>query len=91
MMPVIKGVESTLRQIVVYSYILVMVSFLYSLDSGHWFYTIIAIILGAGFIFKAHVAQKSKNDAHIWGLFKFSIYYLFGLFSAMVIDKIILG
>jgi protoheme IX farnesyltransferase len=91
MMPVVKGVDSTLRQILVYSYLLVASSLLYSFAGGNWFYSSVAVALGVTFIYRAHVAQKTKDDKHIWAVFKFSIIYLFGLFSAMVIDKIILG
>jgi len=91
MMPVVKGVDSTLRQIVIYSYLLVVSSLFYSFTGGNWFYTVVAVALGATFIYRAHVAQKTKDDNQIWAVFKFSIIYLFGLFSAMVIDKIIFG
>jgi protoheme IX farnesyltransferase len=91
MLPVVKGIDSTLRQMMLCSYLLVSASLLYSFDSGHWFYTGAAIILGAVFIYRIRVARHKKDHKAIWGVFKFSIIYLFGLFSAMVVDKIFLG
>lgn len=91
MLPVIKGVEATLRQIVFYSFLLVAASFLYTIDGGQWLYTTSAVVLGAVFIYKAIMALKRKDDRSIWSVFKFSIVYLFGLFCAMVIDKSVFG
>ena len=91
MMPVVKGVDSTLRHIVAYSYLLVLSSLLYSFTGGGWIYTLVALTLGTMFIYRAHVAHRTKNDNDIWAVFKFSITYLFGLFGIMVVDKFILG
>ncbi len=88
MMPLAKGVPGTLRRIFYYTLGLVAVSLFYGLTGGGWLYLITAAILGAVFIFKAYRAMTSRKTPAIWAVFTYSILYLFGLFLAMVADKL---
>jgi len=89
MMPVTRGVDGTLRQIFYYTLALVAISLLYGLTGGGWFYLVSAAILGGVFIHKAWTALHDKKIPAIWAVFTYSILYLFGLFLAMVVDKLI--
>lgn len=91
MMPVVKGVETTLRLIFIYSLVLVATSLVYLFTGGGWIYGISATILGGILIQKAGAARKSKDRQSMWRLFTFSLYYLFGLLAVMVVDKLISG
>ncbi len=88
MMPLARGVEGTLRRIFYYTLGLVVVSLLYGMTGGGWLYVVSAVILGAVFIFKAYRAMTSRETPAIWAVFTYSILYLFGLFLAMVVDKL---
>jgi protoheme IX farnesyltransferase len=91
MMPVVRGIDYTLRRIFYYCLILTAVSFSYVLYNGGLIYLVSAAIFGYVMIRKAWVASKRKDDNSVWGVFTFSIIYLFGLFMAMVVDKIVVG
>jgi len=91
MLPVIKGVDSTLRHIFYYSLVMVAVSLSYGLFGGGILYLTSAGILGVMFVRKAWNARKLKDRKVYWGVFTFSILYLFGLFAAMVIDTFVSG
>jgi len=91
MMPVVKGEDATLRLIFIYSLVLVGVSLTYLLIGGGWIYGLAALGLGIFLIHKAWTTWRRKNRGAMWNLFTFSIFYLFGLFAAMVADKLILG
>lgn len=90
MMPVVKGKESTLNQIVLYTWLLVGVSLtlLVSKQLGI-IYGVVATVLGAYFIWKSHLARKSGTDKNIKGVFGYSIIYLFVLFLTIVIDGLV--
>lgn len=87
MMPIVKGNKSTLNQIVIYTWLVVFVSFflLYSARLG-WIYLISAILLGAEFIRNSHRAKALGTDQAAKKLFGFSILYLFMLFLVIVVD-----
>lgn len=89
MMPLARGIDGTLRRIFYYTLGLVAVSFLYGLTGGGWLYLAAAVILGGLFIHKSFLALKSRKMPAIWSVFTYSILYLFGLFIAMVVDKLI--
>ncbi len=89
MMPLTKGLDGTLRRIFYYTLGLIVISLLYKLSGGGWFYFITALLLGLVFIHKAYRAMKTRTTPAIWSVFTYSILYLFGLFLAMVIDKLI--
>ncbi len=90
MMPVVKGDDSTFQQIILYSWLLVGVSFLLVVNASiSWIYLLIAGTLGWQFIRKSYAAGRSREVKAIRGLFGYSIIYLFGLFAAIAIDGLI--
>jgi protoheme IX farnesyltransferase len=89
MMPVVKGDASTLRQIVVYSFIVVAASLALIFHGGGWLYALAAAILGVWFIVKAIDAQRKQSEKTARRLFGYSIVYLFGLFTAIIVDRLI--
>ncbi len=89
MMPVVKGDDSTLRQIVVYSFIVVAASLSLRLFGSGWVYFVIAVVLGGLFIKKSLDAQREKTERTARGLFGYSIIYLFAIFTAIMFDHLI--
>jgi heme O synthase-like polyprenyltransferase len=68
---------------------LVAVSLAYIPAGGGGVYAVAALGMGTAFLYKVYKARKNYERRLVWGLFTFSIFYLFGLFVAMVLDKII--
>lgn len=88
MMPVVAGVKSTKLQILIYSIILVLVSFLPGIAGFLGpVYMGIAGILGLIFVTKAFRLWRDQQIMLAIGLFKYSIFYLFALYGACVFDK----
>jgi len=97
MMPVVKGEESTRRQILVYTLLLLPVA------AAPWFiggtgaiYGAIAIALSLMFIFlAAPVALRRSEEGDTMKpekrLFGYSVLYLFALFAALVADRMVYG
>jgi heme o synthase len=90
MMPVVKGDDSTFKQIIIYSWLLVLSSFFMMMnpDIGP-LYLLAAIFLGYLFLIKSRKASKIRSESEIRGLFGYSIIYLFSLFIVIVIDGIL--
>lgn len=90
MMPIVKGDDSTFRQIIVYSWLLVLSSLFMVLNADMGpIYLITALALGYIFIQKSRRASKIRSESEIRGLFGYSIIYLFSLFLVIVIDGVI--
>jgi len=89
MMPVVRGDRSTLIQILVYSFILFGVSLSLLLFGAGWFYMVVAVLMGLVLIKKAFQAYALGTEKIFKGLFGYSILYLFGLFTAIVLDSFI--
>ena len=90
MLPVVKGVEYTTRQIVIYSAELILVSLLLvpAGDLG-WVYFIAAISLGGGLMWHAYKVARQPDRA--MKLFGYSNVYLAALFAAVWVDVVIGG
>ena len=87
MLPVIYGKKQTIRSIIKYSFALYLISltpYFFSFSGLLYFFS--AIILGAVFIYFA-LNLNEKNDKTAKNLFKYSILYLFLLYSILVIDS----
>jgi len=89
MLPVVAGRAATTRQILIYSGLLVLASGLpWQLEYAGAIYGAIATIGDTFFLLLAFRLNKSigtdRRSAH--GLFLFSIFYLFVLFAALLID-----
>ncbi len=87
MMPVVAGAKSTKRQMIFYTWLLLATTLsLPLLNIGGLIYTANAAILGA--VFLAHVYKTQADTTDRWAkkTFGFSIYYLFMLFTVMMLD-----
>jgi protoheme IX farnesyltransferase len=86
MLPVVRGDKATLKQILWYTVTLCTVSLSLLAFGGGWLYLAVAVVLGYVFIKKAVALTRNHSDRLLRGLFGYSILYLFGLFTAMIID-----
>jgi heme o synthase len=89
MLPVVAGRAATTRQILIYSGLLVLASELpWVLGFAGAIYGVIVAICGAFFVLLARQLNRGtgadRRIAH--RLFVFSIFYLFALFAALLID-----
>ncbi len=87
MMPNVAGEDSTLRQMFVYTFALVGISLALIWSDAGLVYIASAVILGGLFIWKSVLSMREKTTRQYWGLFGYSIIYLFALFIAMMIDS----
>ena len=90
MMPVVKGIEYTKIQILLYSFLLLACSLLpFAIGSLGIFYFISASSLGLIFIFLAARLMQDKNNSGAIPFFLYSIIYLTILFVSMIFDRLI--
>ncbi len=89
MLPVVKGDDATYKQILIYTYALILVSLAVFAVGASWLYLVVAIGLGAYLLRKALMARRLKTVPAMRGLFGFSIVYLFGLFLALIADFLV--
>lgn len=93
MLPVVAGIESTRRQILLYTLPMIAVAIApWALGLTGWVYGAASIALNAIFLLLAFAVFASKaTEPKAMGqekrLFAFSILYLFGLFAALVVDR----
>jgi heme o synthase len=95
MMPVVAGEKSTRRQIWWYTLLLTPVAVApWAIGGTSWIYGMTAVTLSGLFILLAWpvgARMRTANDDKMLPekkLFKFSIYYLFALFAALVMDRV---
>ncbi len=87
MMPNVAGKDSTRRQMLIYSSLLVPLTLLPTLMGWQgMFYLTVASILGVMFLIHAARTWKYKDDESAKHMFRFSIVYLFLLLLAMMVD-----
>lgn len=87
MMPVVAGIKSTKRQIVMYSFVLAIIGVVPSLvGMASLGYGIVGAILGAIFFGYAVRLYRHGGDANAMALFRYSIFYLFLIFLALGLD-----
>jgi protoheme IX farnesyltransferase len=91
MLPVVAGPDETRRQIVLYSLLLVPITLLpVPLALGGMVYGLLAVVLGGFFLWFAYEVYQNregdKADRSARKLFTFSIFYLFALFCALLIE-----
>ncbi|UMM64642.1 Protoheme IX farnesyltransferase [Aristophania vespae] len=101
MLPVIKGARYTRWNIFIYTLILTVVSLVPSaVGQCGWFYTVSALMLDGGFILFALKVLLDQQDEKGVSLtadkparfaFRYSLAYLFFLFSALLIDRMLLS
>ena len=91
MMPVVKGIEYTKIQIVLYSILLMVVSlFLFATGYFGYLYLIGASILGGIFIQKSWKLKQSTGADNSMSLFLYSIIYLTLIFLFMIVDRAVI-
>jgi protoheme IX farnesyltransferase len=88
MLPVVKGDKETHKQILIYTLALFVISLGLLLVKAGLLYLLAALILGILFVWKAIWAWKKQSTKYSWGLFGYSILYLFILFVMIIIDAI---
>ena len=90
MLPVVSGDQETKRQILIYTIIMVVLSLLPT-PIGMMGFTYLVLAALLGLIFLAYVLRLMGNDttATRWGLYRFSLLYLFLLFGAMLVDRLL--
>jgi heme o synthase len=91
MLPVVEGEEATVKQIWVYSLLVVPCSLLLMYPFGNLgiVYGAIAIYLGYKFLYKAwELKQDPTSNSLARGMFKYSIFYMMLLSVAMIIDTL---
>jgi protoheme IX farnesyltransferase len=90
MLPVVAGDEATVRQILVYSVVLVGVSLLlWPVARTGLIYPASAIALGGAFLTRAMHLRTRRTTAAAMSLFRFSIAYLALLFGAVALDALV--
>jgi protoheme IX farnesyltransferase len=91
MLPVVAPLSTVAREIIGYSWAMVLTS-LVLVPAGHmtWFYALAAAVLGGGFLWEAHAllrrVRRGDRDVKAMRLFHGSISYLALLFLAVAID-----
>jgi protoheme IX farnesyltransferase len=100
MLPVVSGAKETRRQVVLYTFAMVPFTLLpYVLGVAGIVYAASAAVLGLGFFWYVWRLATDKQDAAGVSLtkdlparatFKYSIYYLFALFGAVVVDWLVM-
>ncbi len=92
MLPVAAGAAATRRQILGYSLVLAVSSLLPALvGTAGWLYAAAAVLLSGLFLRDAWRLYRGPSDRLAMRLFKYSIVYLFALFSAILVDHLVLG
>jgi protoheme IX farnesyltransferase len=95
MLPVVRGIAETSRQIVLYTILMVAISIiLWAVARMGVVYLVAAVVLGAIFLRQAYLLyrQGSSEEGSTAGairLYKYSISYLTLLFAAIALDAIV--
>jgi protoheme IX farnesyltransferase len=89
MMPIVKGEAETYRQIERYTIATVALTLAMPfLDAGGAVFGALAAVLGGVFLWKAVRARRDATVRSAWGVFGFSIVYLFVLFIGIIADAV---
>ncbi|EKM95142.1 protoheme IX farnesyltransferase [Stutzerimonas degradans] len=91
MLPVTHGVHYTKVHILLYTVILLAVSFMpFAIHMSGLLYLVAAALLGARFLYWAIALYRDSRPHAAIKTFKFSIWYLFALFIALLVDHYLL-
>lgn len=92
MLPVVAGEKNTKLQMLLYTVALIPVTLApYFLGMSGLIYLVGASILGLRFFEHAIRVLRSHGDAEPRRMFKFSILYLFGIFTLLLADRMLAG
>ncbi len=90
MLPVVRGIPETTRQILLYSFILFAVTLLlYPVARLGPLYLSAALVLGGIFLFEAFVLRRERTVGRALHLFHYSNTYLALLFAAIAVDPLV--
>jgi protoheme IX farnesyltransferase len=90
MLPVVRGVAATARQILVYSVVLVALTLLFAgVASMGALYLAGAIALGAAFLYQAVAMWREGTEQRAISLYRYSTTYLAALFVLIALDVLI--
>jgi protoheme IX farnesyltransferase len=90
MLPVVAGRETTRTHILAYTLALLPVSLLpVVLGFSGPVYGVLALALGAGFVWLAAKLWRDRSQRTATRTFRFSIVYLFGVLAALVLDRVL--
>ena len=99
MLPVVAGARETRRQIIIYTLLLIPISLApWAIGFTGPVYGLSALVLGLGFLAYAirvwrdvqdAAGNSQTNDAPARAAFKYSILYLFVLFAALAVDRLV--
>jgi protoheme IX farnesyltransferase len=88
MMPAARGEETTRKQILLYSILLIALTLLPApIEMLGNFYLIAATLMGIGFIFRSVLLIRQKSKVAAKAMYKYSTAYLALLFLVMMIDR----
>jgi protoheme IX farnesyltransferase len=87
MMPVVFGREYTQLQILLYTILLCAVTVMpFATHLSGWPYLVGALVLNAGFLWRAWSLYRRYRDVSAHRLFRYSIQYLAALFALLIVD-----
>ena len=89
MMPLVRGFNATVRQMRLYGLALISTTLIYGIFLGSGIFLLIGGGLSLIFVLKIFGLRKARDFYRARRIFVFSIIYLFGLFSAMILDKFV--
>lgn len=90
MLPVTHGVEHTKTQIIVYTMLLVIASFLpFIFGQSGALYAIVVLFFSSYYLYDVCRLKRSDNPALPMRSFRFSIIYLFVIFMALLLDHFV--
>ncbi|MCH9031560.1 MAG: UbiA family prenyltransferase, partial [candidate division Zixibacteria bacterium] len=89
MMPLTRGDEATINQIIWYALAMVIASLTMIFAEAGVIYALVALTLGTVFLKKSIELRRENTLSRQRGLFGYSIVYLFALFLAIVIDGVV--
>ncbi len=90
MLPVVAGDDETKRQIVLYSVQMIALTLLLTPFGMLGLpYLLMALVLGGQFLRLGVRLYRVGTTAAAWSLYKFSLLYLFLLFVAMMVDRLV--
>jgi len=90
MMPTVKGLEVTRKQIFFYSVLLIpCVLSLSVFGVAGWIYGVIAGGLTVYFVWLAYRLYTTRENQRAMPLFYYSCFYLFGVFGALTVDRLV--
>ena len=90
MLPVVRGVKETTWNILLYSFLTVALTMaFFTTQAVDWLYLYIAAPLGAGFIYLAVKLWRDEQASRAKSTYLYSLLYLAGLFTAIMLDSTI--